>query len=57
MTGRVVLTFIWLGYVSAIAFAASVAADTRPMLAQHVQAPGLCWDPDVEFPVPCEDDD
>jgi hypothetical protein len=22
-----------------------------------IQAPILCWEPDIEYPVPCDDDD
>ncbi|WP_181335196.1 hypothetical protein [Hyphomicrobium methylovorum] len=33
----------------------AAAADGRS--ASRVQPPGICWDPDVEFPVACDDDD
>jgi hypothetical protein len=31
--------------------------DIRTAAPQQVHDPGICWDPDVEFPVPCDDDD
>ena len=36
-------------------FAASAGVRTQVDLRVH--AAGVCWEPDVEFPVPCDDDD
>lgn len=36
---------------------AAVAHDRRPQVDGVVHAGSICWDPDVEFPVPCDDDD
>jgi hypothetical protein len=52
MVCRVGLAFAFLLQVSAI-----MAMDFKTTLDQHVHDPGICWDPDVEFPVPCDDDD
>jgi hypothetical protein len=35
----------------------ALAHDTRPRVDARVHDGGVCWDPDVEFPVPCDDDD
>lgn len=35
----------------------AVAHETRPPVDARVHAVAICWDPDVEFPVPCDDDD
>ena len=29
----------------------------RTQVDLRVHAAGICWEPDVEFPVPCDDDD
>jgi hypothetical protein len=37
--------------------AAAIATERRPATLSVVQeGGGMCWDPDVEFPVPCGDD-
>ncbi len=42
----------WLLIAAVLAVAAmSVQASAR--LQSHI----LCWEPDIEFPVPCDDDD
>jgi hypothetical protein len=35
---------------------AAVAQDKRPSVEAVVHSGGICWDPDIEFPVPCDDD-
>lgn len=30
---------------------------SAPVTGASVQDGGMCWQPDVEFPVPCDDDD
>ncbi|WP_155831225.1 MULTISPECIES: hypothetical protein [unclassified Hyphomicrobium] len=36
---------------------AAIAADRRPATFSAVNdGGGMCWDPDVEFPVACEED-
>lgn len=52
MVCRVVLAFACVVQASAV-----MAADIRATLPHQVHDPGICWDPDVEFPVPCDDDD
>jgi hypothetical protein len=52
MINRIVLAFVFLLQVSAV-----TAADMRQTIVRQIQEPGICWDPDVEFPVPCDDDD
>lgn len=52
MVCRVVLAFACFVHASAV-----MATDLNPTIDQQVQASGICWDPDVEFPVPCDDDD
>jgi hypothetical protein len=52
MVYRVVLAVAFVLQISAVA-----AKDLRTTIGQHVQDPGICWDPDVEFPVPCDDED
>jgi hypothetical protein len=47
--------FLVLAIVGATLPADADAA--RPPVAGSVHTSNLCWDPDVEFPVPCEDDD
>ena len=52
----------WLGIavaagISMLSVSAAMAADLRTVVPQQVHDPGICWDPDVEFPVPCDDDD
>jgi hypothetical protein len=34
----------------------AMAHDTGPPVDGRVHDGGVCWDPDVEFPVPCDDD-
>ena len=43
----------------AIFITASVATATemKRAVAQQVHPSGICWEPDVEFPVPCDDDE
>jgi hypothetical protein len=52
MVCRIVLVFAFVVQVWAV-----MAADLRTVVPQQVHDPGICWDPDVEFPVPCDDDD
>jgi hypothetical protein len=52
MTSRTVFAFVFILQVSAVA-----AADMRQTIVRQIQDPSICWDPDVEFPVPCDDDD
>jgi hypothetical protein len=52
MVYRVVLAFAFALQISAVA-----AKDLRTAIGQQVQDPAVCWDPDVEFPVPCDDED
>jgi hypothetical protein len=52
MTSRIVLVIAFLLQVSAVA-----AADMRQTIVRQIQDPVVCWDPDVEFPVACDDDD
>jgi hypothetical protein len=35
----------------------AIAHDGHPRAEGRVHTGGICWDPDVEFPVPCDDDD
>jgi hypothetical protein len=43
----------------AIFITASVATATemKRAVAQQVHPSGICWEPDVEFPVPCDDEE
>jgi hypothetical protein len=45
--------------ISGVLAAATVAVahDIHPRIEGRVQNNDVCWDPDVEFPVPCDDDD
>jgi hypothetical protein len=52
MVYRVVLAFACIVHASAV-----MATDLRPTVGQQVHDSGICWDPDVEFPAPCDDDD
>ena len=45
------------GLAVLIVMSASAASATRSLINQRVQDPTVCWVPDVEFPVPCDDDD
>jgi hypothetical protein len=36
---------------------AAIARDIRPRIDARVHEGGMCWDPDIEYPVPCDDDD
>ena len=49
---RLIVSFAILAAVSA-----APAHDRRPQVEGVVHAGSICWDPDVEFPVPCDDDD
>lgn len=41
-----------------VASSSAIAGQGRPSLAERVHDDGqVCWDPDVEFPVPCDEDD
>ena len=42
----------WLLVVAAVAIAA-ISAQARARVQTHM----LCWEPDIEFPVPCDEDD
>jgi hypothetical protein len=35
----------------------AIARDVGSPVVQRVHEAGVCWDPDVEFPIPCDDDD
>jgi hypothetical protein len=35
----------------------AIAHDGHPRAVGVVHSSDICWDPDVEFPVPCDDDD
>jgi hypothetical protein len=35
----------------------AVAYGAQPGVNARVHSGEVCWDPDVEFPVPCDDDD
>ncbi len=35
----------------------ATAPGVRTQVDLRVHAAGICWEPDVEFPVPCDDDD
>ncbi|HVZ05204.1 hypothetical protein [Hyphomicrobium sp.] len=52
MLNRVVLACVFALQVSAVA-----AAELRMTIYKSVHESGICWDPDVEFPVACDDDD
>ena len=45
------------GLAVLIVMSASAASATRSFINQRVQDPTVCWVPDVEFPVPCDDED
>lgn len=49
---RIVLAFACIVHISG-----AVAAQKKRTLAQQVQPSGICWEPDIEFPVPCDEDD
>jgi len=52
MLYRVAVAFSVIVQASAVA-----AMDVRPIIVQQIHEPGICWEPDVEFPVPCDDGD
>ncbi|WP_290982816.1 hypothetical protein [Hyphomicrobium sp.] len=35
----------------------AMAHQDRPQSLARVHSGDVCWDPDVEFPVPCDDDE
>ncbi len=39
------------------AIPAAMAHDRGPRIESRVHDGGMCWDPDVEYPVDCDDDD
>ncbi len=39
------------------ATSAALAHDKAPRADSRVHDGGMCWDPDVEYPVDCDDDD
>lgn len=43
--------------VAMIEMSASTAIAAKTLISQRIQEPTVCWVPDVEFPVPCDDDD
>jgi hypothetical protein len=45
------------GLAVLIVMSASAASVARSLINQRVQDPTVCWVPDVEFPVPCDDED
>ncbi len=47
--------FVILAVFTATSAAAAYGA--HPRASARVHAGEVCWDPDVEFPVPCDDDD
>ena len=49
----------WLASTILGLFMAMIAAPhgRAPNVDRRVHAAGICWEPDVEFPVPCDDDD
>lgn len=49
---HIVLAFACIVHVSG-----PVAAQKKPTLAQQVHPSEICWEPDIEFPVPCDEDD
>jgi len=52
-----------LAFVAVLTLAPGVIAgralpsDKAAPIDARVHDRGICWDPDVEFPVPCDDDD
>jgi hypothetical protein len=52
MIRRSVFVVAFLVQVSAV-----MALDIRTTVDLRVNEAGVCWEPDVEFPVPCDDDD
>ena len=52
MITRIAFATVFLLQVSAM-----TAKDLRQTVVQVVHDSGMCWDPDVEFPIPCDDDD
>jgi hypothetical protein len=52
MQGRFILAFAALLQV-----AIPVAVAARTPTHHRVQTESVCWVPDVEFPVPCDDED
>jgi hypothetical protein len=51
MIVRLSFIIVMLASQSATAFA------FHPTVAARVHGSDMCWDPDVEFPIPCDDDD
>lgn len=51
-----VYRFAW-AFALMLQVSAAMAMDMRSTVPQQVQEPSVCWDPDVEFPVPCDDED
>jgi hypothetical protein len=44
--------------LTALLLALSLAVAGVPTLAREQdEGAGLCWDPDIEFPVPCDEDE
>ncbi len=35
----------------------ATAHDIGPRIDARIHDGGMCWDPDVEYPVPCDEDD
>lgn len=46
-------------FITAIFITATVATamEMKRAVVQQVHPSGICWEPDVEFPVPCDDDE
>ncbi|MFT3730944.1 MAG: hypothetical protein QM780_05870 [Hyphomicrobium sp.] len=49
---RVLVIVAFVAFVST-----AMARDLSPRIDSRVHDGEVCWDPDVEFPVPCDDDD
>jgi hypothetical protein len=50
--GRCSMRLSWLLVAAAVAIVA-ISAQARARVQTHM----LCWEPDIEFPVPCDEDD
>jgi hypothetical protein len=48
--------FVILAVLMALSAATNSYA-AAPRVEERVHAGEVCWDPDVEFPVPCDDDE
>jgi hypothetical protein len=57
MGRRLLLTLAALVPVSLVMAQGIKANGIKSGVDLRVHDAGLCWEPDVEFPVPCDDDD